>query len=416
MEGVDNNKKVRPQVHPRTSGPNPGEIMPDNDLRPPEDEPAPDPGAIPSPDFLEEPPLLARLVSEEPVPAVLLVKPPHPGFWWAALWCLGYLTITQLTMIIIFVPIFLVLLLRTPDGARQFRDPQALLNAPEFAQAMGPALFGGQILGILGSWVAVRLVVGREWTRILALRRPSLTHLFLSILGLPGMIVLAVGVDLVGKEFLPTIVDLDEVSAVFGHWPLGFAVLAVGFGPGLAEELFCRGFLGRGLVGRQGMVGGVLLTSLLFGLMHMEPRQVLYTFLMGILLHLAYLATRSLWIPILMHVLNNSLAVLMLHLPKEWAELDRHPDRIPGYIFPAAGLLVAGVGWALYQSRARLVDRGPSGMFSWAPYPGVEYPSAQANAFVTHSWPSWSGWAAAAVGVLVFAGAFWGLWQSVQRL
>ena len=87
-------------------------------------------------------------------------------------------------------------------------------------------------------------------------------------------------------------------------------MLIVAIGPALWEELWCRGFLGQGLASRYGNLGSVLLTSLLFGMIHIDPQQGAFAFLMGIVLYLCYLASRSILIPMLMHFINNTLEVL----------------------------------------------------------------------------------------------------------
>ena len=51
--------------------------------------------------------------------------------------------------------------------------------------------------------------------------------------------------------------------------------------PGFGEEIFFRGFLSRGLVGRHGVIGGTLIASLLFGLIHVDPVQASGAFLLG---------------------------------------------------------------------------------------------------------------------------------------
>src|SRR5262249_2654226 len=84
--------------------------------------------------------------------------------------------------------------------------------------------------------------------------------------------------------------------------------------PGLGEPVFCRGFLGRGLVARYGSVVGVLLTSLLFGLLHIDPVRICVTAVAGVALHVVYLTTRSLWAPILLHTGHNALVFASLRL------------------------------------------------------------------------------------------------------
>src|SRR5262249_11369913 len=152
-------------------------------------------------------------------------------------------------------------------------------------------------------------------------------------------------------------------------------------GPGLAEELWFRGFIGRGLVGRFGIAGGILLTALLFGLAHLEPRSVVSATVYGIFLHLAYLASRSLLVPIFLHLLNNTLSILGMQIPA-LEGVDTPPEQIPWYVYAVAVLLVAAVAWAFWQSRARLVSR-IDGDLPWCPdYPGVELPPRQSGTVV----------------------------------
>src|SRR5207249_3638911 len=117
------------------------------------------------------------------------------------------------------------------------------------------------------------------------------------------------------SEFLPSMHYQESLEKMFGALPWWYGVLVVGLAPGVSEELWCRGFLGRGLVGRYGPVAGVLLTSLFFGALHLDPPHVVATFCMGAALHVVYLFTRCLWLPILIHFLNNSLAVLTTVVP-----------------------------------------------------------------------------------------------------
>src|SRR6516225_7289140 len=277
-------------------------------------------------------------------------RPPHPGFWWAVLWCLGFLLITQvLPAIVGFVIMFVILLLQSSNQV-PLQDLHAITNTDAYALAMMVSMLLSQIMAVFVSWLVIRLVVGKEWPRILALRRPSLAHLLLAVIGLPGLIIVGMGVDALAKQVLPSIVNMEETMALFGKWPWPLGVLIIGVGPGIGEELWCRGFLGRGLVGRYGYLGGVLLTSFLFGLIHLEPRQVAYAMVMGVFLHGAYLFTRSLLVPIILHMTNNSLSVLAMHIPALKA-IDMPAEQIPWMVYMAAVLLTAVVALALFQSR-----------------------------------------------------------------
>lgn len=72
---------------------------------------------------------------------------------------------------------------------------------------------------------------------------------------------------------------------------------------------FCEEFLFRGTILANlmpyGKSGAVVITSLLFGLMHRNPYQLIYTTVTAAVLAMAYLITRSIWLPFLMHLVNN---------------------------------------------------------------------------------------------------------------
>jgi membrane protease YdiL (CAAX protease family) len=181
--------------------------------------------------------------------------------------------------------------------------------------------------------------------------------------------------------------------------PWAFGVFAIGLLPGIAEEVWCRGFLGRGLVGRYGYVGGVLLTSFFFAVMHLDPPHVTIAFFMGLCLHGVYLASRSLWIPILLHFLNNSVSALCASAWKDTA-FGRAIDEPSALLYPAALLLGLAVGYAFYRSRGRLVT---TGVEEWRPaFPGVEWPPPGSATRVQNGWPGWPSLACVVIALGLF--------------
>jgi membrane protease YdiL (CAAX protease family) len=339
---------------------------------------------------------------DEAAPLVLLPpRAPHPGFGWALLWCLGIVIVTQLLPG--FVGGFLLVVVSASRNPGRVQDPHVLLRSPQFAQVMMWSFLFGQLLSLVLAWLAIRLIVKKEWPRVLALRWPSGSHVVLALLGLPGLMFISVGVDGLAKQVLPSLVDFDQTVRMFGQWPWAMGVLVIGLGPGISEELWFRGFLGRGLVSRNGVVGGVLLTSLLFGLVHLEPRQAAYSMVIGIMLHLTYLASRSLLIPMLLHIANNTLSIVALHSPL-FQVIDMPAEELPWYVFAAAVLLVAAVGWAFYRSRATLVDAPEATAAPWRPaFDGVEYPPSGTATEVVYQTPNAWCWSLVGAGLVLFA-------------
>jgi membrane protease YdiL (CAAX protease family) len=246
-------------------------------------------------------------------------------------------------------------------------------------------------------WLAVRVTTGRDWVPELA-AAPLRTQVVLGPLGVFLGLVLAVQLFQMVSPYVFRIDLLDDPKLLekfvesLQHAPWWAAVLVVGGCPAFGEEFWCRAFLGRGLVGRHGFVMGIIWTSLFFGAIHLLPHQAAMAALIGMVLHSAYVASRSLLIPMLMHFLNNSLAVVGDKAPGWLGErlkfVETDPERIPGVWFAAAALLAAAVLWAFYTSRARLVRVDGADEPPWQPpFPGVAHPPEGSGTAVVCPWP-----------------------------
>lgn len=122
---------------------------------------------------------------------------------------------------------------------------------------------------------------------------------------------------IVGLNLLSEWIDLPDYNAQrmldFAHHPLGMLALVL-VSP-ITEELVFREALVGGMVRRGAHVlPAVLLSSLFFGLAHFNPIQIPFAFVMGLFFSYLYVKTRGIFLPIVLHVLNNGCAVLLLLL------------------------------------------------------------------------------------------------------
>ncbi|MFT5722992.1 MAG: membrane protease YdiL (CAAX protease family) [Bacteroidia bacterium] len=80
---------------------------------------------------------------------------------------------------------------------------------------------------------------------------------------------------------------------------------------GIGEEIFFRGILMRVLSKWANNVHvGILLSAVLFTIIHFQPYKFLPMLAFGVFLGYLYYRTKSLWIPIIVHAINNAIVVV----------------------------------------------------------------------------------------------------------
>jgi membrane protease YdiL (CAAX protease family) len=116
----------------------------------------------------------------------------------------------------------------------------------------------------------------------------------------------------------------QEITQLFGSLksPVWFFIVGAILAP-LVEEIFFRGFLFQGFRARYGWVQGMLLSSFIFGLAHLDPAALIPTFILGCLLAYLYQRSNSVWPGIIMHMLVNSLGLCSAYV------MTQYPNLIP---------------------------------------------------------------------------------------
>lgn len=334
--------------------------------------------------------------NEPPLVLPVAAPRPRPGLFEAAILTFAYwIVLIGASLALIAVAVLVVALrggaeaLDAPEGA----DSGSVAAIPKSLHgAIAWSFPVGYAAGFIFALLAFRVVAGCGWVREVGLRRVPLVPLALCLLALPGFIVMS---DLIGgalyQMFGMERMAEEQAAALkelFAPLPWWFCVAAVGIGPGVVEELWCRGFLGRGLIARSGWVRGVLYSSLFFGLLHaFPPPYVLITALMGCGLHFAYIASRSLWVPIAVHAANNSVAVLLGVGAIPGSGIESALKEQPFLAGALAVGLLAFAGLALWSARGTVIASVPPR--------GIMVPPTAAA--IAHAAPKWY-WTAPAVG------------------
>ena len=133
-----------------------------------------------------------------------------------------------------------------------------------------------------------------------------------SMVAMLGCILGTIALDLLSELIsLPNIVEDQMIDMCREPW----GMLAIAIGAPIGEEIMFRwGIMGHLLKRNVSVPASILVSAVLFGLMHMNPAQVFFAAAMGIMLGILYWRSGNIIWPIILHVLNNSVACLQVWL------------------------------------------------------------------------------------------------------
>ncbi len=216
-------------------------------------------------------------------------------------------------------------------------------------------LAGTQLGLFLVPALAAIALSGASLRETLGLRMPRPRALFGAVLaGLSGGAVvsaLATRLVPVPREFADKLGD----ALLLDGQPLWVLILVIAVLPALCEETLFRGMLFSGL-SRAGFGVALVASALLFGLAHGSIYRLLPTFSLGLLLGYARHSTRSLLPGIVVHGLNNALAITVLAVRPAWLERLLAEDQVPLGI-GAGAALVLGLGVFLMRAPKESAER-----------------------------------------------------------
>lgn len=268
----------------------------------------------------------------------------YPGFWLA----LGLVVLAVVSQAVVATPFHLLeLALNRPHNFLQ--DPIVLgfINLVSFSLPIGLGLWVNRLpprrafplIGISPlAWIALPMIVFGGGVVL-----SELDNVFRWAVPIPRYLA-----DMMSDLFFSS----DDVLSQF----FLLSIVAP-----ITEEFLFRGVILRGLLGRFNPWKSVLLTSMLFAAMHLNPWQLLTALMLGLMTGWFYLRTASLWPCIAAHALHNSVVVVLGVAPFGWWEPPTAEDLMNVEFQPwwldLAGLavLMAGVMLFLRATRASAI-------------------------------------------------------------
>ena len=141
--------------------------------------------------------------------------------------------------------------------------------------------------------------------------------------------------------FLPPVPEwFKGIMNELMNGPVWLTLLTVSVFAPLFEEWLCRGLVLRGLLQKTRPEAAIAVSAIFFAILHMNPWQALPAFILGVVFGYVYYKTGSLKLTMLMHCVNNTMAVIFSKIPG-WAELDSFREVMSPWAY--AGIMIACV-------------------------------------------------------------------------
>lgn len=259
---------------------------------------------------------------------------PYPGFWHAVLLCVAFVALQLVFMV-----------------------PIAVLDAVfKLRLATHPAVVGVINLAACAIVMVMGWLIGRpKISEVWALRRVSGPAVGGVVVASAGAIILVSEMDNLVRMVLPApewIVQLfRDLSSPSGNvWTAVFLLVIVA---PVTEELMFRGLILRGFLRRFSATGAFLLSSVLFGVVHLNPWQFMSASALGLMFAWWYARTQSLVPSLIGHALVNAMVVghrLLpfevrgFNAPESFASTDLQP-----LWFDALGVFLLAAGLWLFR-------------------------------------------------------------------
>ncbi|MBT3996376.1 MAG: CPBP family intramembrane metalloprotease [Chloroflexi bacterium] len=189
----------------------------------------------------------------------------------------------------------------------------------------GSAIFAGVPVGIIAATamsgvfaatgVAFSVVRFREPFSSLGFVKTSgfKPYLFAVAMWIVGLSVLMFWVQALVWFGVDSLIPPDTAKQVLNEADgnIVVTIVLVGILGPMAEEIFFRGFVLPGLVKKFGIIWALVISSVVFGLFHIDLGAIVPTFALGLALGWVYLKTGSIWPAMFAHGLHNTVAVLI---------------------------------------------------------------------------------------------------------
>jgi membrane protease YdiL (CAAX protease family) len=253
------------------------------------------------------------------------------GIILATLKSFGFIALYFIVNLIIIVGAFLITGVEDIDGF----SPNLIVAT----------LFATQVIVLIILFLIYRKRPFREYMRFIPVTRLTLFWSF--IVGLAAVNISVQLIRIMEVLFPDQMASyIESVEASIGGSDLWLTFLAAAIMAPIVEELALRGMVFR-LYEKYNLKPWIiiLISAVLFGVFHLNLIQGVFATVVGIIYAIGFYWSKSIWVPILMHFVNNAFSTLATLFPEAW--LESLGFEIYSYVMIAVVPLAM---WQLYKS------------------------------------------------------------------
>lgn len=182
---------------------------------------------------------------------------------------------------------------------------------PVFQLGMVPNLILSQLIVLLPAAIGV-LLAKENPIKLAGFHKIKMSSVFMIILFTFLCMPLITLINAISMLFVDNAVASMSSDILEAPFMAMFLLMGI-LGP-LNEELVCRGIFYQSYKRSGTMLQAMLLSAMLFALMHMNFNQAAYAFVIGMIAVLLVEATGSLWSSVLLHVTINIQPVFLMYM------------------------------------------------------------------------------------------------------
>jgi len=182
-----------------------------------------------------------------------------------------------------------------------------------------PAFGIGTIFLYILSFAVIILIgfkkSGKKFNEVFFIKNVSLRVWVSVVVFMLGFVIISSEIENWINYIMPMPVFLQETfNSMIGNDYFIIPVILVVILPAFFEEMFFRGILISGFRQNYSQTKTILISALLFAIIHLNPYQFVTAFLIGIIIGYVLIKTNSIWPAVYMHFFNNMLTVIVMRI------------------------------------------------------------------------------------------------------